>query len=270
MGEVTIEFHGICTHFFNPIPGIPHRVVLPQADAFRPGLIDVDSVLTPYFLPAHLSLISSSNGTFDFPIDGPGICGGLIGTGVRLHIANAIPSPNDTTARSHPPLPSLTEFDPGYRYSPEVVLGGRARCYFDLPYERFEVRGKAGHASFGVSKVTTDGPPILRIEPFSGGEPQDVPIGATLTVSNTSISCKDASLDFLLHFLTAEGGIPTRLAMEPLGFDRMRSMPLHGKLKEAFEQLLDLGYPGKLQIDVRELEGWNYENDPSCSNSQWP
>lgn len=268
--EVTIEFRGICTHFFNTVPGIPHRVVLPQADGFLRGFIDVGGQVTPYCLPPHLCYVCSpatESSPGPYPIDGPGIVGGWIVAGVRLQIANPIRSQN-IVARGLG-LPRLGDFAFSYRYSDDVVLGGRARCYFDLSHGSVGV-GATGQALHGVAVVATDGPPLLRIEPFAGGPPVEVPIGPRLIVGNASRSCKDASLDFLLHLLTAEGGIPEQLPREPLGFNRATAVASHERLIKCFQELLELGYPGPLTKSAEELFADASETDPSCSNSQWP
>ena len=262
--EVTIEFHGICTHFFNTVPAIPHRVVLPQADGFLPGFIEVGGQRTAYCLPPHLCYVCSPNAG---PIDGPGIVCGVIVAGVRLQIANAIRSEN-IVARGIG-LPRLRDFAFTYRYSDDVVLGGRARCYFDLSHGTVGV-GEEGQALHGVAVVSTDGPPRLRIERFAGGPPLEVPVGSRLIVGNSSRSCKDASLDFLLHLLTAEGGIPEQLPREPFGFDPATAVASPERLIERFRELLDLGYPGHLTKSAEELLADFHETDPSCSNSQWP
>lgn len=262
--EVTIEFRGICTHFFNTVPGIPHRVVLPQADAFLLGSIDVGGHRTRYSLPPHLCHVHTPGAT---PINGPGIVGGLIIAGVRLQIANAIRSENIVTEGIG--IPSLSDFAFNYRYSDDVVLGGRARCYFDLSHGTFGV-GDEGQDLHGVAVVTTDGPPRLRIERFAGGPSLEVPVGPRLIVGNTSLSCKDASLDFLLHLLTAEGGIPEELPREPFGFYPGMAVASRERLIERFGELLDLGYPDHPTRSAEELFLEFHETDASCSNSQWP
>ncbi len=262
--EVKIEFRGICTHFFNAVPGVPHRVVLPQADAFLFGSIDVGGHRTRYCLPPHLCHVHTPGAT---PIDGPGIVRGLIVAGVRLQIANAI--------RSHDivdngiALPRVREFASNYRYSDDVVVGGRARCYFDLSRGTVGV-GEEGKALHGVAVVPTDGPPRLRIERFAGGPAVEVPVGSRLIVGNTSVSCKDASLDFLLHLLTAQGGIPEELPREPFGFDPATAVASRERLIDRFGELLDLGYPHEPRKSAEELFSADYETDASCSNSQWP
>lgn len=262
--EVTIEFRGICTHFFNAVPGIPHRVVLPQADGVQFGIIDVGGQRTSYCLPPHLCHVYSCEAP---PINGPGIVGGLIIAGVRLQIANAIRSKN--IVNDGIGLPRLREFAFNYRYSDDVVRGGRARCYFDLPAGTVGV-GEEGQALHGVAVVSTDGPPRLKIERFAGGPPLEVPVGPRLIVGNSSRSCKDASLDFLLHLLTAEGGIPEQLPREPFGFHPGRAVASRERLIECFRELLHLGYPGHLTKSAEELSAEFHETDPSCSNSQWP
>jgi hypothetical protein len=263
--EVKIEFRGICTHFFNTVPGIAHRVVLPQADAFLLGSIDVGGQRTRYCLPPHLCHVHTPGAT---PINGPGIVGGVIVAGVRLQIANAIRSENIVTRGLG--LPRLREFAFNYRYSNDVVLGGRARCYFDLSAGTVGV-GEEGQALHGVAVVSTDGPPRMRIERFAGGLPLEVPVGSHLIVGNSSPSCKDASLDFLLHLLTAEGGIPEQLPREPFGFDPVRAVASRERLIERCGELLDLGYPDHPKKSAEELFPLEYhETDPSCSNSQWP
>jgi hypothetical protein len=236
-----IRFRGICTHFRNVVPGIPHRVVLPRSEAIRFGIVhapDTPAGTPDYYLTPHFPFLGTPGG----PI--PNIDGILLGTGpgdgstnsnnsyligaARIQVANPRNDagqpeylPSYTTTRS------VREFVPDYEYSAEVVQRGRASCYVDL----FNGLIGSGLTRGGASTVTitmlTDGPPqlfVLPIQPLAAGTPPhaltltpDTPGGltVTLTVGNLELDPRetdDPQFDYLLHYLTADGGIPRAIA----------------------------------------------------------
>ncbi len=241
---LNINFRGICTHFRNVVPGIPHRVVLPSAEAIRFGIVHCppfETFATPpdYYLTPHFSLLSTPGGPIP-DIDGillssantgnPNINPNnsyLIGA-ARIQVANPVDDAGQPAySSSYTTTKSLREFVPDYEYSEEVVQGGRATCYFDI----FNGQIGSGLTADGASSVSiqmsTDGPPqlwVMPIQPLTAGTPpqllQLAPdlLGVstvTLTVGNlelNSAETDDPQFDYLLHYLTASGGIPRVIA----------------------------------------------------------
>lgn len=280
--DLTIEFHGICTHFVNTVPAVPHRVAIPQTSQWRPGVLTTPEHPTPapYVLEPHLAYAYFVADGELCPLEVPGaIKNGWIYTTIRLHIPNAsdrvLEYPSDRTLPEVPfaDIPRVGEYATNYRYSDDVIFGGRVQCYFDL--FRGTVVGKFnGKALRTIVRKSTEGPPRLRVtrlaphaqpEPFFDDVP--LPLGSTLVVGNSNIYCKHGRLDFLWHLLTAEGSIPQHLPKRPYG--------QHGAVPEIdrvglisrLGELLDHGYPGPLDFPPGVPDT---ETAASCSNSQWP
>ena len=259
MPDLTIEFHGICTHFRNTVPAVPHRVVLPQTSPWRPGRLSTPEhpAPAPYMLAPHLASAYVKVGKEVQPLDVPGaIENGWILAPLRLRIVNASDPVLKYPSRPRAPevrfdrLPPLGEYATNYRYSGDVVFGGRVQCYFDL--SRGTVVGQLyGEALGTVARMNTDGQPRLHItrlarhfatEPFFDEVP--LPPGSTLVIANANVHCKDADLDFLWHLLTAEGSIPQHLPKNPYGYDGAVPGIDRDELTSRFARLLADGYPG--------------------------
>jgi hypothetical protein len=273
-----IEFRGICTHFRNTVPGVPHRVVLPSTATWHPGLLTTpqSNGTQLYWLPPHFGHVSSPGYE---AITVPGIDSGLIVGSVRLEIANAVD--DDLTYPDPPPEPSenlpydgnvrsIADFATNYRYSGDVVLGGRARCYFDVFRGQVFAR-RNGNAIHGVVRVTTDGVPRLQVTPMvrrseDGPAFKDVKVhGGSLVVRNSGFSCNEAPFDFLWHLLTSDKSIQEHLPQLPLGFLEELDCELKSVI-EQFTELEERGFPGALKYKVEEF----IETSASCSNSGYP
>ena len=273
--HVTVEFRGICTHFRNAVPGVPHRVVLPQTSSWRPGGFVAPGIDTPreYLLPPHFPYIygkEAEQGKRHL-LDGPGIKNGFIEVGLRLQIANAIGETLDYDPLFDTEVPRVADFVEYYRYSDGVVIGGRAACYFDV--FRGAVRSTLhGEAYRTVITIQTDGPPRLQVtlldrQRREGPSVAELPLEPYLVVGNSGIGCSDPNIDFLWHLLTSDASIPEGLPRVPYGFGRLLDCPAQDP-SELFAKLRGVGYPGRLTI--RPDDDAFIETEASCSNSQYP
>jgi hypothetical protein len=188
---LSIEFQGICAHFRGVVPGVPHRVVLPDASALRLGLVDVQGMPAPipYALMPHIAgiVVDRPDLAHDppkffeaqskFNIEDLMVLGAVVG-GVRVQIVNA----SQTELQYHESyddVPSIREFVPHRNFSADVVLGGRAALYFDFfagDVRSETVGGPGGGAMRTIVTVETDGPPVLLITPFFPTEELGVPL----------------------------------------------------------------------------------------------
>lgn len=223
--SVTIHFDGICTHFRGIVPGVPHRVVLPDAKDARTGKIQVgDDESVPYDIPSHRAKLMSGNNPVAVTIDDL-IVDGVLQEGVRLQVANPVAGQSLTYPADglYDQMPPLTAFLSGYRPSADAVLGGDAICYFDF----FEgvvtttTDGPGGPTHTCIT-VQTNGAPTLQVAPLHGDPTagtvhalRPVPVPSVVSIENF---CEHGGeFDFLLNYLTAEGGIPPKVGA---GFPR--------------------------------------------------
>ena len=208
---LTVRFHGICTHFRDVIAGVPHRTVFPDATPWRRGRVNIGhQPERDYTILPHFTVICTPEGSINVP---PLIHSGRIVRGVRLQIVNA--TGELTYDDSFEDIPALTDYVPHYRPSTEVVHGGRAMCYFDVFSGRVttEVIKNERHT---VITMPTNGTPVLQVTPLVAEFPVQPAFVWTheldspmLTVMSASRQCrKHSSLDFLLNYLTGQGGIP--------------------------------------------------------------
>lgn len=231
--SVAIHFDGICTHFRGIVPGVPHRVVLPDAKDARTGEIQVgDGESVQYSIPSHRAKLMSSDAPVAISIDGL-IADGVLQEGVRLQIANPLAGQSLTYPANgdYDQMPPLTGFLSGYRPSADVVLGGDAICYFDF----FEgvvttTTDGVGGPTHTCITVQTDGAPMLQVAPLHGdptaGSVQAFkPVQIPSVVSIENFCEHGGEFDFLLNYLTAEGGIPPKVGA---GFPREQTIGREG------------------------------------------
>jgi hypothetical protein len=281
--ELTITFRGICAHFRDTVPGVPHRVVLPDAMTWHPGAFVAPDVPQPaqYVLPPHFAYVYAPED--DTGINAPGIIdGGWIIAGVRLEVANAI-DPSLTYSDSNQALgvaevPHLPNYVRQYRYSDSVVLGGRAMCYFDV-FRGTVSNQLDGDALHTVITMTTLGLPRLQITPLAAYNNTqinqsevhftDVHVGSTLVVGNSAVSGSDSQFDFLWHMLTDQAGIPLDLPRPPYGYDSTQLSPLDQRAtQDQFAKVLNQTSSGVPNIPPSRVA--DFETGASCSNSQYP
>ncbi|HEX7150307.1 MAG TPA: hypothetical protein VF618_02380 [Thermoanaerobaculia bacterium] len=287
MGKLTVHFHGICTHFIGIVPGIPHRVVLPDATALQLGIVNVADSGGTYFLMPHFSILRMTNTVIQQTIGIPGaIDGGNIIDGVRLQVANPSRVGNHYDDSFIAGVPRLKDFVDQYAYSEEVVIGGRAAVYFDLFSAVFVVPfpEPQTQATDVIATIDTIGAPELLVTTFRGGpaarfnlaaHPEDDDAEVELLVANQGMDCfaPTNQLDFLLHYLTARTGIPRQLRSPTPGL----VPPLEPVSRAAFDAGADalktLDYPRRFDAPCFRLEKIldpSYITSPACSNSQFP
>lgn len=276
MGQLTIEFRGICSHFVNCVPGVPHRVVLPDTRGFNMGTLTAPGVTdAAYALPPHYAMIQNDD-VDPLPIGfEPYVVDNSINWGVRVEIANPVLSPTIQTM-DYPPdsdgvfsftnIPRLSTYTTTpYRFSTDVVMGGRAMCYFDLfaGTVTAQYANGPGTGLRTIVAIETNGDPILKLSPLlptrDALSVAYLPVASRLIVANHSDACPDANFDFLWHFLTIETSIPRVLRQQPPGFDN-KGCP-ETDLTNALQRALHGQKP----------EGTDpTDTSASCSNSQYP
>ena len=289
--KLTIRFAGICTHFrYGVAAGVPHRVVLPDAARFTAAVITMtaSAALEPkpvlyYLMPHFAQLETYPPFKLDVPpLDdnfGPSIVDGDVLGSVRLQVVNAVASGvsyADDTYR-------LTEFVSNYAPSTDVALNGRAAVYFDLYGGEFSKRVGHSGATQTVVEITTDGPPVLLVTSLGssdvptraarlslGNAPEiklDVKNMEAVDVRERKLDYQGGAFDFLLHYLTSTGGIPSTIKELTPGMDEQQLVSAtREQLARAMEGMADiLEHPQARRVLVSPDE-----LTPSCSDSQYP
>ena len=192
---------GFCAHFQHTVAGVPHRVVLPQTNKVGYGSLQTGPIgAVAYELPPHVAFVCDGEQPgIDAP---PGLVKGIVKTGVRLQIMNAIDS-NLSYESSFDTVPRLRDYMPEFRSGIDVVAGGRAQCYFDILRGTVTAKEKkVGGPIHTFVTMKTDGPPKLQITQLDvSSDPDldkvyDVVIGPKLFVGNSSCFCTDAKCRF--------------------------------------------------------------------------
>jgi hypothetical protein len=289
--KLTINFAGICTHFRQGVAaGVPHRVVLPDATNFVTGLLTVPDAPAPdqrrvfYYLMPHYAQLELDGGPeIQVPSltgsDGPAVSDGDILAPIRLQVVNAVDPKLEYIGDDF--TPSLTEFVPDYTFSSDVVLNGRAACYFDVSCGRVSSYKVQGGASQTRVKMTTDGVPELLITPLA---PSSGPVRShrlqlrsdtevdevTLTVKNLELSNPDldqqgGAFDYLFHYLTARGGIPQTIQQLTPGLQPKNLVSVTPEeLAGTFASMAAALRPGRRALVPA------FEATPACADSQYP
>lgn len=238
MSSLTITFKGICVHFHGVVPGVPHRVVLPNASAVRFGILRLPpgdgepGHEAAFYTMPHLAVIGDP--------DPQGF--NLLLNGSHVQVVNAVGA--DFAWREGSEF-ALAQYVPQFAFSEEVVFGGNAACYFDVFHGVGFSQGTGNEPRTTVVEMETDGPPRIRITPFQQSSitvpPQEKTIDSgQLVVSNLDVDAavEDAPFDFLLNYLVARNGIPTDLTKLTPG---MPADPTPLTLQELGGKLQDLG-----------------------------
>jgi hypothetical protein len=288
--SLIVNTHGICTHFGRGVvSGVPHRVVLPDSTNIMFGLITVEqeSVLNPspvpYYLVPHFPRLEAG----EVELNIPGLLAdGDIRSGIRVEVANCV---DRELVYYTDGMPRLTDFNPEYTFASDVVLNGRAACYLDVyggtvtwvpPNEE----QRAGYVSI---EMTTDGPPELLVTTLApwtgtsnrshrlslareGGEPREI----TLVVNNVELWQErpaeelSGAFDFLLHYLTARGGIPQSIKCATPGMppdpQPVAAERLAAALRDMADLLVPATGPGKRTLALA------YDLTASCAPSHYP
>ncbi len=294
---LTITFAGICTHFRNVVAGVPYRVVLPDCTQFRTGRLTIDNDLTglppstdvPYYIVPHFPSLS---GDWDFEAGELISAKGDILQGVRIQVINAIDEgfTGDLDKVRH-----LQDFVPGYNFASDVVMNGRAACYLDLFGGALSTQEPIPGVIQAVVTIQTRGVPELLVTPLrqsktsrsylrgarDHGQSPEVPVELQIrnleTLAETIVADDDSSFDYLLHYLTARGGIPSAIAAKLPGMkpplasataqDIQDAMLLSGFSVSGF--LLGTA-PANPDAEIRRGHIRPREFTPSCSDSQYP
>ena len=260
MGELSVCFRGICANFRGVVPGAPHRVVLPNAAAVRFGVCEVPGLpAEDWIVMPHLAFMYVENQGVQQQLNVPGAMRhGWISRPVQLQILNAKTESGLSYAPSYDTIPSLREYVNHYQYSPDIVLGGRGICQFDLISGDLSMK-LHGEAMQMVANVATDGDPVIRVTPLSivdgtvRSTDLTLPSVTSLLVGNLSLECGNpdaGSYDFLLHFLTATSGIPADLKALPPGWPKEDQEVQETDPVPCLTELLSTGYPHPERFDV--------------------
>lgn len=275
--QLTITFAGICSHFRDVVPGIPHRVVIPDTSAVRFGYIQLAEQDEParYFVLPHFAIIRTGPKTSTFSVPHL-IQDGYIYRGARLTVLNAIEN-ELTYEHSYHQTPSIRHYVSDYNISEDVVLGGRAAAYFDVYAGAVStVRPKPDGAIHVVVTMHTDGPPRLLVTGFGSADTPSRPFvveldSPDLLVGNMELDAADTdpTFDYLLHYLTARGGIPAVLARPTPGMGpRPNNKSPHqiARALEGLAKVIEHGGPTReqvMQISPDDLT-------PACSDTRYP
>lgn len=276
--QLTITFAGICSHFQDVVPGVPHRVVIPDASSVRFGLIQLAGRGEPaaYYVLPHFGIIKT---TAPHPVtySVPGLIkDGHIYGGTRLSVANAI---DDRVSYddAYQQVRSIQDFVARYNMSEEVVFSGRATAYFDIAGGVVSaMTAQPGGATQVIVTIQTDGPPKLAVSPFDSNDaparPTIVPLqGPELLVGNMEIDPADSDpcFDYLLHYITALGGIPAVITHPTPG---MGPVP-HGRTRQEIARALEglakvIERGGLTEEQVLKLTPGDLT--PACSDTRYP
>jgi hypothetical protein len=282
MSVLTINFHGICVNFKNILPGIAHRVVLPDAMGVRFGIVGVatqppGAPPAAYYLLPHYAFMRSERTSEIAGRDHARVL-----DGVHLQILNpAKTQPTADPGGSLRPF-SLQHYVPSTStYSDEVVLGGRAAAYFDFNEGAVQLKATEAGAQYTSVTIETDGPPRLRLTTFPGSPGGvrsevltiDAPI---LTIANMDFDVpdEDDNFDFLLNYLVARDGIPQFLERPVPGLCNDPKSVTAERIAQKLEGLAErIGgglADGRWVTNEQILEASADVLTASCSNSQWP
>lgn len=294
MATLEIQFRGVCTHFWNhAVPGIPHRVVLPDAGPLRAGELSFADATDPtqsfpYFLLPHFAGVAMTGQTFTQT----GIVDdGLLSKGAHLRVANAVDN-GIIWDPSFQQVAQLTTFLTDYAPSNDVVTGARASAYFDIFSGTVSSFCDGDDLRVSVL-VETEGPPLLRISPmtpddqtlpsiaFTLGDRAVVGPQPPLLIGNVSPFCLDGcDFDFLLHYLTEVSGLPRVLTSPapgmpgglqtcPTALEAVARKHDHPDPVESLKKLIEFGWPSKLLLEELLLLE-DFETTASCSDSRYP
>jgi hypothetical protein len=287
--QLTITFRGICVHFHDIVPGVPHRVVLPNASAVRFGIVTMPPSPVmgpsqmPYYLMPHLAVLGD-------PTD---CCPPVLLNGAHVQVVNAV-GPDAKWVEGDEF--AIAKYVPRFAFSEEVVFGGRAACYFDIFNGTGTSVGTGNNPRSTVVTISTVGPPRIRITPFPEsnmtGLPTEMKIDSgMLNVSNLDFvpPDEDAPFDFFLNYLVARNSIPTLLAERTPG---LPAIPPKMTFAKVGDELISLGEAvagvgelvgNKLQSLTELIANGGRPSDevlrvitkmvvdnPSCSDSHYP
>lgn len=211
MPTVRIHFHGVAVHLIGTVPGVPCRIVMPDATAsYLYAQDDEIHVLDRHFTslrwddgePPHQKEVFRDWFTVGNPV-----------------------TPQDFQLdESMKYLYHLDNWVPNLQLSSEVVYAGRTALYFDVFYGKLSCHmAQPSQALFTTLQIETqpDQDPYLIRIPFHYASfdfdptpptPEPWPLPAEdISVVNIGDGCGAAKYDFALSFLVTRGGIPRGL-----------------------------------------------------------
>jgi len=299
MGQLTITFSGICTHFYRCIPSgvgdamIPLRSVLPNALGIHFGMFQFPVLSGPplqpmYYLMPHIAVVADAKT--------PPATQSSYLYGARLEVLNPDPLQGafefDSTLADGCHLPHYVDPDLGIKPSPDVVQNYNAACYVDFLYGKGRVVLNGSSKTTVITVDTLDDPPKVRITPFPlpnslmPTQPDWTVTSGNLYVTNQDFdaAAEDKPFDFMLNYLTTFPGIPRFLKENLPGMTDPLTQLTPPLLAESMSELttaiLQLGdqfpFPGKEMTSFveflasRVLIGQAVDLDESCSDSHYP
>ena len=208
MTTIRINFQGVAVHLVGVIPGVPCRVVFPDATA---SYLYEDEVLDRHFTSITWESPDINNHEPWF----------------RQHFSVGDPVTEqpfqlDSSMVCLYPLP---QWVPNLQLSSEVIYAGRAALYFDIFYGKLSVHRMEHGALFTSLEVEVEDeqPPWLLRVPFHYASVDFGPTPSTpaqwklpegvdeISIVNMGKGCNESKLDFALSFLVTRGGIPRDL-----------------------------------------------------------
>jgi hypothetical protein len=207
MGEITITFMGICTHFLDveTPTGLVHRVVLVNASG--------NNIVAGLLIPPHFATMQI------VPPQGP-VPASLAGVQVSFNVTGELLL--DSTYSIVPTLQTLMANIVALGPASSLLLDESpwpaVAAYFDIPAGTFSGQNVTGAAQVTATIPTPEGSDVVEmtITPFPGSDatPQTVKLvsGTSITVSNVGTpeteEGPDTGRHFLLHYLLAENFPP--------------------------------------------------------------
>jgi hypothetical protein len=203
---------GVAVHLVGVIPGVPCRVVMPDATA--------SYIYEGHILDRHFTSLQWVDPTTSEQIKIPYF---------RHHVTVGDPviDQDFQLDQSMAGLYQLTHWVPNLQLSSEVIYAGRAAIYFDIFYGKLSVHQLNAPAGALYTRLTIeteeDDPPTLITVPFHYAsvdfepmpplpKPWVFPAGVDeVSFVNMGDSCNESDYDFALNFLVTRGGIPRGL-----------------------------------------------------------
>lgn len=214
MPTVQIYFYGVAVHLIGVIPGVPCRIVMPDATASYLYSTGEECLKDTVELDRHFTFMEWEDPTGwqheKFYRE-------------RMMIGNPDTSKDFKLDPSMGWIYHLPNWIPNLQLSSEVIYAGRTALYFDVLYgtlaaHRNTVNGPV-YTSLTVETEEGEPPQLLRV-PFHYAsydfdpQPPDViewnDMPSVLHISNSGKGCSDPKncYDFALSFLVTRGGIP--------------------------------------------------------------
>ena len=208
MPTIQIFFNGVAVHLIGAVPGVPCRIVLPDATA---SYLYEDSVLERHFTSLQWENPDGTHNVVPFFRE-------------YFTVGNPVTPQDFKLDPSMGCLYHLDNWVANLQLSSEVIYAGRTALYFDIFYGTLachqDPKSKALYTSLTID--TGDNPFLIRV-PFHYAsfdfdpippipQPWPFPPGVTsLSVANMSDGCRGSKNDFALSFLVTRGGIPKGL-----------------------------------------------------------